>query len=1123
MKGNTCYCWTDRRQASPYLLKFPGRTFMVILLMTSFALTAQAKSPKSLQDQSALSAQQTAIFGNVSDTAGQPISGASITVSGNKQGTFTDNKGFFSINASLNDTLVISFVGYQSLTLPIDGKKELRITLLPIPGQLSDIVVVGYGTQKKADLTGSVASISSKNLENRPVTNVSTALAGLAPGLSVIQGSGDPRSDGASLKIRGVGTLNNSAPLVIIDGIQGSMDAVNPNDVESVSILKDAASAAIYGAQAANGVILITTKKGTNGPPSVTYTGLLSQSSPINLPKFVTNYAQHMELINEGLTNLNQQPIFSQETIDTWREKQKDPNGLTPEGIPNYIAYPNTNWSDALFEKNIVQNHNLSVIGGGENVRYLLSAGYLNNPGTIQYTGSERYQIRANVEAKIGKHIKLGTQTFASFRRNDLGNATNAFTYLRATTPGIVPEYDGKYGGAQAPGESATANAIYAFLNNQIGKDHVSQVNTTLYSSISIIKGLTLDSKFNYQTWFQERNYHGDPLSGQRWDFLKNQEITPITTPDQLSTTYSFEKNYEITFNHVLHYNTLIAGIHNIGAMAGYEQYYYDRYYFNATMKGLIDPSVTTLSSATQMTGINGDESDHARRSVFGRINYSYKDKYLFEANLRYDGSSRFSSESRWGVFPSISAGWRISQEGFFKNWNVNIQDLKLRASWGKLGNNRINVYEYNNNYDYQANYGTVNYSFNNVAGTGLRQSKLANPDLRWESTTVTDIGIDATLLNGHMNLTLDYYNKQTDGILTSPPIHLTMGTVGAPTLNTAGVLNRGVEISLGWQDYINDFHYSVNGQFAYNFNKVTKYKGLLKEGWVTDDQGNRVYQTNLGDVSSGGTNRILEGHIINEYYMQQLYSGSGSYNNADGTVNPNGGPKDGMIRTQADMQWLQAMVDAGYTFLPIGAIGQTKIYYGDFIYADNNGDGIYGNSFDQQFTDKSSTPKYNFGLNATASWKGFDFSMLWSGSAGMSYYWFTGQGFHSNITRNGLTQDAVIAKNHYYYNENDPNDPKNNIQAKYPRLKDITDNQNGIASNFWLYDASYIKLKNIQIGYTLPTNWVQAAWMTSARIFLSGENLLMITDYPGLDPEIGASEGYPTMKQYSFGVSIKF
>jgi len=1098
-------------------------TLLTTLFLIAVLFQAGAKTPAIFQDAAAQTTLQSDITGKVVDTAGQPISGASVTTKQTRQGTYTDATGSYSVAASANDTLIVSFVGFQSKEIPIAGQSEINITLSAIPGELSDIIVIGYGTQKKADLTGSVASISSKKLENRPITNVSTALAGLAPGLSVVQGSGDPRSDGASLKIRGVGTLNNSAPLVIIDGIQGSMDAVNPEDVESVSVLKDAASAAIYGAQAANGVILITTKKGASGPPSITYTGMLSQSSPINLPKFVTNYAQHMELINEGLTNLNQQTIFSQETIDTWRQKQKDPNGLTPEGIPNYIAYPNTDWSDVLFEKNIVQNHNVSVIGGGKSVRYLLSSGYLNNPGTIQSTGSERYQIRANVEANVGKHITVGTQTFASFRRNEMGSATNAFTYLRATTPGIVPIYQGKYGGAQAPGESATANAIFAFLNNQIGKDHVSQFNTTLYSSISIIKGLTLDSKFNYQTWFQEKSYHGDPLSGQRWNFLTNQEITPVTTPDQLSTTYSFEKNYAITFNHVLHYETKLAGKHNIGAMAGYEEYYYDRYYFNASMKGLIDPSITTLSSATQMTGINGDEADHSRRSLFGRINYAYLDKYLVEGNLRYDGSSRFSDQSRWGVFPSISAGWRISEEGFFKNWDINVQDLKLRASWGKLGNNRIGEYEYQDNYDYQANYSAVNYSFNNVAGTGLRQSKLANQNLRWESTAVTDIGLDATLLKGHMNLTIDYYYKQTDGILTSPPIHLTMGTVSAPTQNTAGVLNKGVEISLGWQDYINDFHYSVSGQFAYNFNSVNKYKGLLKEGWVTDQQGNRVYQTNLGDVSSGTTNRILEGHTINEYYMQQVYKGSGTYKNSDGTVNPKGGPKDGMIRTTADMEWLQAMVDAGYTFLPIGAIGQSKIYYGDLIYADNNGDGIYGNSYDQQFTGKSSTPKYNFGFSATASWKGFDFSMLWSGSAGMSYYWLTGQGFHSNITRNGLSQDAAIAANHYYYNEADPNDPKNNINGKYPRLKDITDDQNDIASDFWLYDASYIKLRNIQIGYTLPANWIKTAWMTNARIFFSGENLLMITDYPGLDPEIGASEGYPTMKQYSFGVSIKF
>ncbi len=664
---------------------------------------------------------------------------------------------------------------------------------------------------------------------------------------------------------------------------------------------------------------------------------------------------------------------------------------------------------------------------------------------------------------------------------------------------------------------------MLSFLHDRLGKEIVSRVNSTIYADVKFLKNFTFTTKFNYQVYFDEENQHTNPKSGQKWNFATNTEITPPTTADQLSTSYSLVKNHSYTIDNILHYNTNINGLHDINVMAGYEEYYYDRYYFNASKKGLVDPTITTLNSANEMTNISGDEVDHSRRSIFGRVNYAYNNKYLIEGNLRYDGSSRFASESRWGIFPSVSAGWRISEENFWKNLNWDVQNLKLRLSWGKLGNNRIGTYEYQNNYDYQAVYQGSKYSFNGVPVTALAQNKLANLALQWESTVVRDVGIDATLLSGRMNVTLDYYDKQTSGILTAPPIHLTMGTVGAPTRNTAGVNNKGFEATIGWQQKAGDFHFSVAANFAYNHNEVTDYKGKLERGYVTDDQGNKKYQSNLGDVSSGGNTRILEEHTINEYFMQTVYHGNGSYTKSDGSVNPDGGPKDGMIRTPEDLQWLKDMVSAGYHFLPVDDIGKTKIYYGDMIYADNNGDGIYGNSYDRMFTGASSTPKYIFGLNMSASWKNFDFSMIWSGSAGMKYYWLSGQGYHSNVVRNGMDLGTLVANDHYYYNDADPSDPQNSINAKYPRLKYVSDAQNDIASNFWLYNASYIKLKNLQIGYSLPEKWANKVWMSNARIFVSGENLLMVTDYPGIDPEIGAAEGYPTMRQYAFGVNLTF
>jgi hypothetical protein len=344
------------------------------------------------------------------------------------------------------------------------------------------------------------------------------------------------------------------------------------------------------------------------------------------------------------------------------------------------------------------------------------------------------------------------------------------------------------------------------------------------------------------------------------------------------------------------------------------------------------------------------------------------------------------------------------------------------------------------------------------------------------------------------------------------------MGVVDPPTKNTASVLNRGAEITFTWKDKIGKVNYSVSGNFAYNYNEVTKYQGKLKEGWITDSQ----YTSNLGDVSSAnGSKYTLEEHIINEHYLYERYHGNTSYQNSDGTVNINGGPKDGMIRTPEDLDWIRAMQTAGYKFGPVNSVGKSQLYYGDFIYADLNGDGIYGNTYDRSFTNKSESPKYIYGFNLYADWNGFDLSMQWAGSAGMYYFWHENYANSSTIGL-GFAIPKPVADNHYYYNESKPDDLANNIFGKYPRMKRI-DSQNNINNDFWLYDASYLKLKNLQIGYSLPKHWLEKIYINRLRVYVSGENLLTITSYPGLDPEIGASIEYPTMRRYALGINVSF
>lgn len=1072
-----------------------------------------------------LLAQTKTITGTVTDELGMPVAGASVFVKNTKNGTTTDNAGKFTINAQEGATLEITSVNFELTTLVVGDQAVVSISLKAKAGSLGDVVVVGYATQKKVNMTGSVASISAADLSSRPVTNVSSALAGLAPGVFVRQGSGKPGSDAANIYIRGLGTLNNSDPLVLVDGIIGSMDAVNPDDIQSISILKDAASAAIYGSLGANGVVLVTTKKGAKGKTNVTYSAYVSKTQPINKIDFVTNYARHMRLINESLTNLGQGTIFPDQRIQEWEAATADPNGTNANGVPNWLAYPNTDWYDAVLRNRTGQSHNISVNGGSDKVTYLLSMNYLNNPGLMQNTGTERYQFRANLEAKINKVITVGTQTFASMQSYGMANTDLAFNYLSQTSPGVYPYYNGKFGYPSAPEESANANNILGYLYGTGGHDQESRFNSTVYATFNLYKGLSFESRFNYQTRFQERNSHTLPTD--RWDFATNTLRFATATPDLLSTSYLFAKDYRITIDQVLRYNTRIGNDHEIGAMAGYNEWYFNYYDLRAAKLGLIDYNITVPSSAGNAANTTeGVEYDRAIRSWFGRLNYTYKGKYLLEGNLRYDGSSRFAKSNRWGYFPSVSAGWRISEENFFQNLNTPLTNLKLRASWGKLGNFGGTNNGSASDYAYQAVYGSVPYSFNSAPAVGLRQGSVANLGLQWESTTQTDIGLEATLFRS-LNIEIDWYNRLTDGILTAPPIPLVLGTAQAPLQNTASVLNRGIEVNLNWTKKIGDVTVSLGGNAAYNYNRVVDYKGKLEEGWTTDAGGNRVYKTNNGAVFNSTTSNsvIVEDHMMYDFYIYNRYRGDGSYNNSDGSVNIHGGPKDGMIRTADDLNWVRAMIAAGYSFAPISSVAvannKSLLNYGDFIYADNNGDGIYGNSFDRKFTGTSTTPKYNFGFNVNLSWKGFDLAMLWAGATGMQYYW--NDGYNTVATRNGFHVTERIANDHYYYNEANPSDPNNNINGKYPRLKYNSDGQNSVFNDFWLYNASYFKLKNLQIGYTIPAHITSKALISRARVYLSAENLLLITKYPGLDPEVGASVSYPTMKQFAAGVTVTF
>lgn len=1044
--------------------------------------------------------------------------GASVKIMNKDEVVTTNPKGEFEIQASSSDVLVLSYIGYATQNVAVKGRKYIEVTMIPQASDIEDVVVVGYGTQKRVNVTGAVTSVNfAKEAQSRPVTTISGALAGLSPGLMVSQPSGKPGAEGVMLRVRGVGTLNNSVPLVIVDGFETGIESVNPDDIETITVLRDAASSAIYGNRAANGVILITTKSG-NSKPVVSFNSIVSVNKPQNYLNLVSNYADYMEILNESAENIDIALPFSQAMIDLWREKEKDPNGIADSGYPNYVAYPNTDWMDAFFENEIYQKHNISAAGSNGGTKYLISMSYADNPGIIMKSGMEKVSLRANVSSQINKWLEIGTKLWGNVSSRELNDLNGAFSFMSRAVPGIYPYYDGKYGWFENPEQSTNSRNNLYFADRAGGKEKIHYVNSAIFANVTLPYDIKYNVSFNYVRQNEESKYNSRTLDAYSfrlgdWAYYY-QDLSKLLLRVQNTNSYRW------TFQNTLSWDRRIAGKHDISSLLGFESMYYNRNYAFGEKNGFLNDQLVEFNTVSNMASITGTQSDYATESLFGRLKYGYDDRYLFEMNLRYDGSSRFARESRWGLFPSLSAGWRISQEAFMHH--SGIDNLKLRASWGKLGNHSIG------NYDYQATYASgFAYSFGGRQASGI-VSSLSNNLLEWETTTMSDVGLELGILDNRLTFETDFYNKVTDGILFRAPIFATIGIKSPPYQNIAEVTNRGIELTIGWRDRIADFRYGVSANFSRNYNELTKYKGDLNAGWVTDENGFRKYETNIGEVTTtvDAMRRTMEGKLINEYFLLDTYSGNGSYFFNDGSVNPTGGPRDGMIRTESDMEWLQAMVAAGNSFLPNKTIGKKGIWYGDYIYADANGDGAYGDPNDYKFQDVSLTPKYTYGFQLNMEWKGFSVSTLWAGAGGGSAYWRFG-GFNAYSTRADLTLPGEIAYNHYFYDPQNPDDPRTNLTSPHGRLTmNYGSEQNGGSnySTLWLYKTDYLKMKNLTLGYTLPNRWLRKAHLQDVRLFMSGENLLTITNYPGMDPEITENlEFYANLKQYSIGLNVKF
>lgn len=978
----------------------------------------------------------------------------------------SDTNGFFSLKKIHGDeTIKVAFLGYEPETVRLTkGKQTYRIVMKTDASQLDEVVVVGYATQKKADLTGAVSSISSRALSDRPLTNATNALAGLASGLTVTNSGGNtPGYESQSILVRGQGTLNNSAPLVVIDGMTGiALSDINPQDIESISVLKDAASSAIYGSRAANGVILVTTRQGAERAPRITYSGNVSFETVAKRLNLVTDYADFMEIQNAGLIANGQAPRFSQGKIDEWRN----------DAGRNPTVYPNTDWQDHIYRNpSVVQNHNLSVTGGSKRVRYNLTFGYINNPGMIYYTDYERYQLRSNLDVNIKPWLSVGANIFGYIDKNnpssenaaaggDVIFGSGAFN----TVPGMTL-YDpatGLYGGIQNPEEENVSNfnpyrRQWFYKPEYPTKTKRSVVK--LNARLTPVKGLTIQGSFAYNYW--ERNIEHHLTDRDLYRFTLD---GPVLIREGTVRTYIRRYNYKNTYRSseiTAKYDFDISRLRT-SVFAGMSQEYnkYDTDYY--IKYDLVDPSLGAINAGMTNGSITGNYNEWAMRSYFGRINLNWDDRYLIEANLRADGSSKFAPGKRWGYFPSVSAAWRISQEKFMAASSSWLNQLKLRASYGSLGNNATTSY-----YMYQSLFATANYILNgNIAG-GLAQTVLANPELTWEKTYMTNIGLDFAMFNSRFSGTIDIYNKNTKGILISLPAPLEHGTSTVPNQNAGEVNNKGFEFDLRWNDRIGKVSYNVGVNMGFVNNKVTRFQG---------------------DVSSiNGVYKTQEGKPINQLYVITV---------------------DRIVRDQSDLDYVQSLVDRNPDYFAT----YQRPELGDFLYRDANGDGKLDTN-DRVEIGHGNVPRITYGANLGASWNNFDFSVLFQGVADYKVY-YNNQAFRF-VTVMGQSLIKDITDNSWT--------PENPYNSKYPLLRNNANGKNNIASDAFVHNAAYFRCKNIQLGYTIPRDVTRKFFVENLKVYASIDNLFTITDFPGLDPEVGANVGYPSVRQYSIGLNISF
>lgn len=991
-----------------------------------------------------LHAQQQAktVTGTVTDVSGEPIIGANIRIKGTTTGTITDIDGNFSIEAEPQSVIEVSYIGYLTQETVINNQKSIRFLLKEDTKTLDEVVVIGYGVQKKADLTGSVANINTEKLNTQSNANIGQALQGKIAGVDIVSQGGAPGS-GTRIMVRGIGTLNNASPLYIVDGMyMNSIDHINPNDIASIDVLKDASSAAIYGSRAANGVIIVTTKEGSNteGKPIIDLS--------VNLG--ISTASKFLDMLDAKgwaeVTTIARQAI-GKPALDM---------------ATDLANKPDNDWQDIMFRPALMQNYNLSVKGGGKYSTYYTGLGYFNQDGIVKGTNYQRYNIQSKNDYKRGI-FSAGTNLIISFSHDKplhqelRGGMIGTILQSVPTLEKYDDTREGGYGGTY--GDVVNIPHPLAIIDDNIMDRYNENVKifANLYAQIELFKGLkyklNLTPDFSFERY---KNYLN------KYDFgLATNSITQLTERQRRRRNILVENL--LTFDRTF-------GEHKISALAGYT-YQDSRFrHIQAYGEGL-PQGLEEIDAATTNRSNEGNSWRSVLTSILGRVFYSYQNKYLFTATIRRDGSSKFGKNNRYGYFPSFSLGWNVAEEKFMENVHW-LDQLKLRGGYGVLGNQEIDNYQYSSTITTGINYPDGN--------GGLLQGafpkNFANPDIKWEETAMTNVGIDFMAFNNRLSLTADYYVKNTKDILLTVPIPISSGGANDPIRNAGKIRNNGFEFNLGWMDQPNpDISYGINLIGSFNKNKII------------------AMGSESGSIKGGSTNQNITtsetkaGYPIGGYW---LISTAGYFNS-------------------------QEEVDA---YAKDGKKIQPAAEPGDIKFVDANNDGVIND--DDRVFQGSPFPDFTFALNGNMRYKNFDLSIGLQGVLGNKIY---------NATRQTL--EDVTKGSNFLASCLDYWTPENK-NASHPRLTWDDPNRNTRAeSDRYLENGSYLRLRSVQLGYTFPQTWFKGA-IQHARVYINAENLFTITSYSGYSPDVNADNAnyrgfdnfiYPTNRTFMLGLNVTF